>query len=90
MTLLENRILFNIEAVTLSSISTAAAITTSDSNRAGEGVQGISKQRVVRRDEAPLVLPNVIHFARHIIIAADDIYFVLEEEGFVADAQLVH
>lgn len=61
-----------------------------DRNGRGEGVERVAKERVVGGNEAPLVLSDVVYFARHVVVASDHVDFVLEEEGLVRDAQLVH
>lgn len=61
-----------------------------DGNGGRERVQRVAEQGVVARDETPLVLADVVDFARHVVVTTDHIYFVLEEEGLVADAELVH
>ena len=61
-----------------------------DGNCTGETVERVAKERVIRGDEAPLVLPDVVDFAGHVVVTANNVYFVLEEERLVADAQLVH
>ena len=55
-----------------------------------KGVERIAKEWVVGGDEAPLILPNIIDFAWHVIVATYDIDFILNIEGFVADTKLVH
>ena len=62
----------------------------SNSNGRRERVKRVTEERVVAADEAPLVLTDVVDFARHVVVATDHIYFVLEEERLVADAKLVH
>ena len=55
-----------------------------------EGVEGVAEEGVIRRYETPFVFSNVVDFTWHVVVAADDVDFVLNEEGLVADSQLVH
>lgn len=66
------------------------SLTPRDRDGGGEGVERVAEEGVVRRNEAPLVLSDVVDFARHVVVAADHVDFVLEEEGLVRDAKLVH
>ena len=75
---------------TTNSLRKDSLLPSRDGNGRGEGVEGVAEERVVGRDEAPLVLTNVVHLARHVVVAANHVDFVLEEEGLVTDAQLVH
>mmetsp|Transcript_13690 Transcript_13690/g.23336 ORF Transcript_13690/g.23336 Transcript_13690/m.23336 type:complete len:208 (-) Transcript_13690:1348-1971(-) len=61
-----------------------------DGDGRAEGVEGVGEQRVVGGDEAPLVLLDVVDLAGHVVVAADHVDLVLQEEGLVAHAQLVH
>lgn len=61
-----------------------------DGHGAAERVQTISKERIVARDEGPLVFFDVVHFARHVVVAADHVDLALKEERFVAHTKLVH
>ena len=55
-----------------------------------EGVERVAEEGVVAGDEAPLVLTDIVDLARHVIVTTDHIDFVLEEEGLMADTELVH
>ena len=61
-----------------------------DGHRRGEGVKGVSEERVIAGDEGPLVLADVVHFATHVVVAANNVNLILEEEGLVRDSELVH
>ena len=67
-----------------------SSVCTGDGDGGGEGVEGVAEEGVVGGDEAPLVLADVVHLAAHVVVAPDHVDLVLEEEGLVGDAQLVH
>ena len=75
-------------------LTTKLAVPSDATFRDGDGgretVQRVAEEGVVRRNEAPLVLTDVINFAGHVVVAPNDVYFVLEEEGLVRDTELVH
>ena len=54
-----------------------------DGHSRGEGVQAVGERGVVAANEAPLVLLNVVHFATHVVVAANDVDLPLEEERLV-------
>ena len=62
----------------------------SDGHRTTERVQTIREQLVVAGDEAPLVLADVVHLARHVVVASDHVDLPLQAETLVRDSQLVH
>ena len=45
---------------------------------------------IIRRNEAPLVFTDVVDFATHVVVAADNINLILVEETLVRDTKLVH
>ena len=59
-------------------------------NCRGERIKRVTKERVIWGDKAPFVLADVVYFTRHIIVTANDVYLVLEEEGLVGHSKLVH
>lgn len=65
-------------------------ISLADGHGTAERVQTISEERIVARYEGPLVFLDVVHFARHVVVAADHVDLALEEERFVTHSQLVH
>lgn len=61
-----------------------------NSNGRTERIERVGKLRIVRRNEAPLILFDIVHLTRHVVVTTDHINFILNEERFVAYSQLVH
>ena len=67
-----------------------ASLSTGHGNGRTERVKTVAEKRIVRRNEAPFVLADVVDFTGHIIVSSNNIDLALEEEALVADAQLIH
>jgi len=59
-------------------------------NRRGEGIQRVAQKSTIRANETPLVLPDVIDLAAHIVVAPNHIDLVLKVKRLMGHPQLVH